>query len=163
MPANQKKPKKTSRSTPPARRVDWPARGTLVTVTVDTAVYPLEVIQGAAYVLMDRAYVLLEPGDGTRVHARLCGKESLDDDGLRALGGAFVNELTNQALRSTLDESGRKIREYIIAKSHFFHDQGGQDIQSLLDATMLEAFDDDPLDIAVPWEEKYGEGSGDDS
>jgi len=110
---------------------------------------------------MDRAFVLLEPGEGDGVLVRLCGREPLDEDGLRQLGGDFANELTNQALRATLDESGRKIREYIIAKSHFFHDQGGQDIQSLLDATMLEAFDDDPLDIAVPWEEKYGDGDGD--
>lgn len=134
-----------------------------MTVPVDTSIYPLEVIHGAAYVLMDRAYVLLEPGDGTAVNVRLCGKEDTDSEGLRKLGGEFANELTNQSLRETLDASGRKIREYIIAKSHFFHDQGGQDIQSLLDATMLEAFDDDPLDIAVPWEDKYGDKSGDDT
>ena len=134
-----------------------------MTVPVDTSIYPLEVIHCAAYVLMDRAYVLLEPGDGTAVKVRLCGKEELDREGLRKLGGEFANELTNQSLRDTLDASGRKIREYIIAKSHFFHDQGGQDIQSLLDATMLEAFDDDPLDIAVPWEDKYGDKSGDDT
>ncbi len=158
MPATRanKKPPRSAKTQP--RRVDWPARGALVTVPVDTSLYPIRVIHGAAYVLMDRAYVLLEPGEGTTVNVRLCGKEDLDDAGLRALGGDFANELTNQALRETLDESGAKIREYIIAKSHFFHDQGGQDIQSLLDATMLEAFDDDPLDIAVPWEDKYGDG-----
>jgi His-Xaa-Ser system protein HxsD len=156
MPA--KRDPSTDSKRPRTRRLDWPARGQMVTVPVDRGLYPLEVIHGAAYVLMDRAFVLLEPGEGDTVQVRLCGRDPLDDDGLRRLGGEFANELTNQALRATLDESGRKIREYIIAKSHFFHDQGGQDIQSLLDATMLEAFDDDPLDIAVPWEEKYGDG-----
>lgn len=142
------------------RAVSWPVDFRQVTVPVDTALYPLDVIYGAAYVLMDRAYVLLTPADDGGVHVRLSGREPLDDEGLRRLGGEFANELTNQALRATLDESGRKIREYIVAKAHFFHDQGGYDVKSLLDATMLEAFDDDPLDIAVPWEEKYGDSGG---
>jgi len=129
-----------------------------VTVPVDTRAYPLEVIYGAAYVLMDRAYVHLVPaGDGI-VDVRLAGKEPLDTKGLRDLGGTFANELVNQALRVTLDESGRKLREYIVAKAHFFQEEGGRDGQRLLDTTMQEAFDEDPLDIAVPWEEKYGSG-----
>jgi His-Xaa-Ser system protein HxsD len=139
------------------RAVSWPVDFHQVTVPVDTAIYPLDVIYGAAYVLMDRAYVLLTPADSGGVDVKLSGRKPLDDEGLRQLGGEFANELTNQALRATLDESGRKIREYIVAKAHFFHDQGGYDVKSLLDATMLEAFDDDPLDIAVPWEEKYGD------
>ena len=139
------------------RAVSWPADFRTVTVPVDTALYPLDVIYGAAYVLMDRAFVLLTPADAGSVDVKLSGRDPLDDEGLRELGGEFANELTNQALRSTLDESGRKIREYIVAKAHFFHDQGGYDVKGLLDATMLEAFDDDPLDIAVPWEEKYGD------
>ena len=139
----------------------WPTASPNVTVPVDTTLYPIEAIYGASYVLMDRAYVLLTPGRGTQVDVKLCGRAPLDDEGLRHLGGEFANALVDQALRSTLDESGRKIREYIVAKAHFFHDQGGSDVKSLLDATMLEAFDDDPLDIAVPWEEKYGDGSSD--
>jgi His-Xaa-Ser system protein HxsD len=129
-----------------------------VTVPVDTRAYPLEVIYGAAYVLMDRAYVHLVPAGGGIVDVRLAGKETLDTKGLRALGGTFANELVNQALRVTLDESGRKLREYIVAKAHFFQEEGGRDVQRLLDTTMQEAFDEDPLDIAVPWEEKYGSG-----
>ncbi len=129
-----------------------------VSVPVDTRAYPLEVIYGAAYVLMDRAYVHLVPSGGGIVDVRLAGKDLLDGAGLRALGGEFANELVNQALRVTLDESGRKLREYIVAKAHFFHEEGGRDVQKLLDATMQEAFDEDPLDIAVPWEEKYGSG-----
>ena len=142
------------------RARSWPSAYPQVTVPVDTGLYPLEVVQGAAYVMMDRAFVLLTPAEGTGIEVKLCGREPLDDEGLRRLGGEFANELVNQALRATLDDSGRKIREYIVAKAHFFHDTDGQDVQSLLDATMLEAFDDDPLDIAVPWEEKYGDKSG---
>jgi His-Xaa-Ser system protein HxsD len=152
-----KKPKKVKkpRSASPS---SWPGMVTSVTVPVDTRVYPLEVVYGAAYVLMDRAYVHLEPRGPAGVDVRLAGKEPLDRAGLRALGGEFANELVNQALRTTLDESGRKLREYIVAKAHFFQEDGARNVQRLLDATMQEAFDEDPLDIAVPWEEKYGGG-----
>ena len=136
----------------------WPDMIQAVSVPVDTRAYPIEVIYGAAYVLMDRAYVHLVPGRGGIVDVRLAGKQPLDGAGLRALGGEFANELVNQALRVTLDESGRKLREYIVAKAHFFQEDGGRDVQKLLDTTMQEAFDEDPLDIAVPWEEKYGSG-----
>jgi His-Xaa-Ser system protein HxsD len=131
-----------------------------VDVPVDLSVYPLEVVYGAAYVLMDRAYVHLTREGNDRVLVRLAGRQPLDREGLETLGGEFANELVNQALRVTLDESGRKIREYIVAKAHFFQEEGARDVQRLLDATMQEAFDDDPLDIAVPWEEKYGGGTG---
>jgi hypothetical protein len=75
-----------------------------------------------------------------------------------ALGGEFVNELLNQAIRANLDDGARKIREYIVVKSHYGQPSGNMDIEGLLDQTLKEAFDEDPLDIAVPWEEKYGKG-----
>ncbi len=148
------------RKSPTPRPVPWPALTPSVTVPVDPRIYPLEVVYGAAYAVMDRAYVLLTPGEQGRVEVQLAGKAALDEEGLRRLGGEFANELVDQALRTTLDESGRKIREYIVAKAHYFQDEGGRDVRNLLDAAMLEAFDDDPLDIAVPWEDKYGDGSG---
>ncbi len=138
----------------------WPAQKPAVHVPVELAYYPLEVIYGAAYALMDRAYVLLRTGQQGVVDVHISGKGDLEPDHLHALGGEFVNELADQVLRQTLDESGRKIREYIVAKAHFFQDDQGRNVQSLLDAAMLEAFDDDPLDIAVPWEEKYGDDDG---
>ena len=138
----------------------WPALRPAVHVPVELSYYSLEVIYGAAYALMDRAYVLLRTGQDGVVDVHISGKENLDPDQLHALGGVFVNELADQVLRQTLDESGRKIREYIVAKAHFFHDDQGRNVQNLLDAAMLEAFDDDPLDIAVPWEEKYGDDEG---
>jgi His-Xaa-Ser system protein HxsD len=136
----------------------WTELQPAVSVPVDTAVYPIEVIYGAAYVFLDRAYVHLTGQGPGKVSVSLMGKDRLDGEGLLALGGEFANELVNQALRITLDESGRKLREYIVAKAHFFQDGGAQGVQKLLDSTMQEAFDEDPLDIAVPWEEKYGDG-----
>jgi His-Xaa-Ser system protein HxsD len=152
-------PKRKAAAKKKAARIrSWPDMLSTVTVPVDTAIYPLEAVLGACYVFMDRSYVHLTPIEGKGVEVMLSGKGPLDETGLRALGGEFANELVDQMLRVTLDESGRKLREYIVAKAHFFQDEGGQDVKRLLDTTMEEAFDEDPLDIAVPWEEKYGQG-----
>ncbi len=141
-----------------SRVQNWPGMLSSVIVPVDTSVYSLDVVLGAAYVLMGKAYVHLSALETGSVQVMLTGKTELDEQGLRALGGDFANELVNQILRVRLDESGRKLREYIVAKAHFFQQGSGQDVKKLLDATLQEAFDDDPLDIAVPWEEKYGGG-----
>ena len=128
-----------------------------VVVPVDTTVYPLDAVYGAAYVFLDRAYVVLEKDKATTIRVSLTSKTPATRDALMALGGEFVNELLNQAIRANLDESARKIREYIVVKSHYGRGTGGtMDIEGLLDQTLKEAFDEDPLDIAVPWEEKYG-------
>jgi His-Xaa-Ser system protein HxsD len=129
-----------------------------VVVPVDKTVYPLDAIYGAAYVFLDRAYVYLEKEKENTVRVSLASKTPADRDALMALGGEFVNELLNQAIRANLDDGARKIREYIVVKSHYGQPSGNMDIEGLLDQTLKEAFDEDPLDIAVPWEEKYGKG-----
>ena len=139
----------------------WPILASSVTVTVDTSVYSTEAIYGAAYTFMDRAYVHLAKGVDRSIEVNLTGRTPLGEEGLRNLGGEFLNELLNQLIRINLDESGRKVREYIVAKAHFFQDQGGHEVKRLIDSAMQGAFDEDPLDIAVPWEEKFGDrGTG---
>jgi His-Xaa-Ser system protein HxsD len=137
--------------------VPWPSLGQAVAVPVDRRLYPLEVIYGAAYTMTDRAFVLLMTGQGDVVQVQLRGREPLDDDGLRQLGGAFTDALLDQALRVSLDEGARKVRELIVARSHFL--DGGGGAGALLDAAFDHGLDDDPLEIAVPWEDKYGDGS----
>ena len=127
-----------------------------VVVPVDRTVYPLDAIYGAAYVFLDRAYVYLEKEKEDTVRVSLASKTPATRDALMALGGEFVNELLNQAIRANLDDGAKKIREYIVVKSHYGQPSGNMDIEGLLDQTLKEAFDEDPLDIAVPWEEKYG-------
>ena len=163
VPARKPLPAKAAKPSPSARPAQdtWPSRVASVAIPVDTSVYPREAIFGAAYTFLDRAYVHLVRGAEGTIEVRLTGKASLGKEGLRGLGGEFLNELLNQLLRISLDESGRKVREYIVAKAHFFQDQGGHEVQKLIDSAMQGAFDEDPLDIAVPWEEKYGDrGSG---
>jgi His-Xaa-Ser system protein HxsD len=129
-----------------------------VIIPVDKSVYPLDAVYSAAYVFLDRAYVYLEKDGKTKVKVSLVSKTPARREALLALGGEFVNELLGQAIRANLDESSKKIREYIVVKSHYAQPAGKMNLEGLLDQTLKEALDEDPLDIAVPWEEKYGKG-----
>jgi len=138
-----------------------------VDVVVDPSVYPLEVVMGAAYVFVDRCFLLLDRTPDGRVKVAFTMKPGAPADGATALAGEFQNELLAQALRAGLAARHEKVREALVARALF----GAApeqipdvqvpvtDAQLGVDARFVPASDDDyledPLGIAVPWEEKY--------
>jgi His-Xaa-Ser system protein HxsD len=113
-------------------------------------VYDLDVIQGAAYLFLDRCYVFLDrPGD-KRVEIVLRAKGEADAAALEALAGEFANELLNQALRKNIGESNARIREFLMAKA-FFSVDAPSTIDRLLAELDAEEMKEDPLEIPVPW------------
>jgi len=123
-------------------------------LTLSLRNYPLEAIYGAAYVFLDRAYLFLDSRTSDKVELFLKGKKKMNKKQLETLGGEFLNELFNYTVRVNLAKRNRKIREYIIG-------------QALLSAVGEEhiiqkdefTYQEDPLGIAIPWEEKYGKKS----
>ncbi len=115
-------------------------------ITLNLKVYPLEAIYQACYVFLDRAYIFLDSLSSKKVLVSLKGKEKLSQKQLESLKGEFLNELLNSSLRLEVAKRNRKIREAII----------GQALMSALGGEGA-SFQEDPLGIAVPWEEKYGE------
>lgn len=138
-----------------------------VDVLVDPSVYPLEVVMGAAYVFVDRCFLLLDRTPDGRVKVAFTPKPESTLDAA-ALAGEFQNELLAQALRARLGERHEKVREALVARALFgaAPEQSPEepapatDAQLGLEPRFLPAADDDyledPLGIAVPWEEKYG-------
>jgi His-Xaa-Ser system protein HxsD len=128
-----------------------------VAVTIDRSLYSLEAIYGAAYVFIDRCYVLLDAPEPGRVQVELRGREPLDAEALGRLAGEFGNELLTQAFRQQVAQNNRMILEAVTAKAmagalgRLEEPAGEPPIEA-------DAFDD-PLGIAVPWEEKYGKAS----
>jgi His-Xaa-Ser system protein HxsD len=131
-----------------------------MSMSLDIGLYPRDVLYAAAYVFLDRAYVLLDR-DGTRFLVHLRGKQPQDDATLRAMAGEFANELLAQALRHQVVKSNQKIIEDIttlaiagaaggVAAGHDDTADGLLDLESTVD----DGFLDDPLGIATPWEAK---------
>ena len=132
-----------------------------MTLSLDVGLYPRDVLYAAAYVFLDRAYVLLDR-DGARFLVHLRGKQPLDEATLRAMAGEFANELLAQALRHQVVKANQRIIEDItslaIAGAAGGIATSGDDAADGLLIDMQDPGDDgfldDPLGIATPWEKK---------
>ncbi|MCC6848756.1 MAG: His-Xaa-Ser system protein HxsD [Deltaproteobacteria bacterium] len=85
-----------------------------LTLSLDVSLYPRDVLYAAAYVFLDRAYVLLDRQDA-RFVVRFRSKRPLDEAGFRAFAGEFENELLAQALRHRVVDANQRIIEDVVA------------------------------------------------
>ena len=124
------------------------------TIRVDPATYPLDALYGAAYIFIDRCFVLLDKPDASYRVTHAWKKREATEDDLRALVGEFANELLSCAWRAKISEDSRALIESVTAQA-----LGGAMGPPTLDE--LEKFDfsdetfEDPLGIAMSWEEKH--------
>lgn len=128
-----------------------------VVLELEEGLYPLDAIYGTAYAFIDRCYVLLDRPRPGRVSVRLRPKQALD---ARALAGEFENELLGQAWRRLLVEENRRLVETVTTQA-LAGAAGPPGLDDLLDMDLDDAAAfDDPLGIAVSWEEKYKKRAG---
>jgi His-Xaa-Ser system protein HxsD len=125
-----------------------------VFITLNRKLYTLEVVYGTAYVFIDRCYVLLDIDEQGALVVRLRGKQPLDEDHLEALAGEFANELINQLLRVKISKRNAKVREAIVSRA-LFSSFKEREIFEGDDFGAEDDYLDDPLGIAVPWEDKF--------
>lgn len=124
-------------------------------IELDDSLYPLEALYGAAYIFIDRCYVLLDRPSAGRFRVTLASKSGAADAAvLRELVGEFTNELLSCAWRNQITQANRAIIEQVTMTAI-----GGAMGPPSLDE--LAKFDftgealEDPLGIALSWEEKY--------
>jgi His-Xaa-Ser system protein HxsD len=122
-----------------------------VAMRVDANLYPLEAVYAAAYVFIDRCFVFLDKPEENRIRVSLTPKKGELDE---TVAGEFANELLSCAWRSQIARDSRATIEAVTAQAL----SGARGAPSLDE---LEAFDfsdeafEDPLGIAMSWEEKY--------
>jgi His-Xaa-Ser system protein HxsD len=134
-----------------------------VSLRLDATLYPLSAIYSAAYIFLDRAYLLLDQPDAEHVTATLSWKKAPAQASgeLERLAGEFVNELLSCAWRARIAADSRSVIESTTVRA-----LGGAMGPPSLDD--LESFDfgdqpfEDPLGIALSWEDKYGKKKKDD-
>lgn len=116
-------------------------------ISVNPKMYSLDVIYSAAYVFLDKAYVLVDGDPQEEVIIELKPKEKHD---LEKLGREFNNELINYANYKNLSIKNQGIRETIIQRALLTNDP-----------SLIKAINkvEDPKGIAIPWEEKYGKSN----
>jgi His-Xaa-Ser system protein HxsD len=132
----------------------------LVSFQVDERIFPRSVVVGAAYMFIDRCYVQLARAPKKFVVVSLKGKKKISKQRLDLLVGEFENELLHQLVRSKVSEKTDSLREVIVGRALLSAEPVMQDagVDSGESETDQELdYLDDPLGIAVPWEEKYGD------
>lgn len=124
-----------------------------VILSINSKLYTLETVYSAAYVFLDRAYILLDGDPKKEIIVRLKPKEKQN---LEKLGREFLNELINYADYQKRAKQTKKIREMLLQRALITNDpfiiNKEDDVMEELDDDYLE----DPEEIAIPWEEKYG-------
>lgn len=123
------------------------------TILVNQSVYPLEVIYAAAYVYLEKCYILLDRPEKGKISVRLKARPETAGKAFDAVVGEFENELVNQALRLKIAKRTEKIRDAIVHRALFSAMPETLDLN--LDDDDDTDYLEDPLGIAVPWEDKF--------
>jgi His-Xaa-Ser system protein HxsD len=130
-----------------------------VWLEVDESLYPLDAVYGAAFTFLDRCYVLLDRPSAARLRVTLTEKSPSDSaETLRGLLGELANELLASAWRQRLSREHRPIIEAVTLRA-MEGALGGPTLDDLAQYDFGDEALDDPLGIAVAWEEKYGSRS----
>lgn len=135
-------------------------------ITINAKVYPLEVIESAAYVFIDKAYIILDGDPQNDVIVTIIPKKGHEKENLEL---EFHNELINYANYKNFADKNRELRIAILQRALVTNNPslvGVKDKDEELDEETKKLlkeledeeddFLDDPEGIAIPWEEKYG-------
>ena len=125
-------------------------------VKINAKLYSLETVYSAAYVFLDKAYILLDGDPKDEILIKLKPKEKGD---AKKLGMEFLNELINYSDYQKRASQTKKIREMLLERAMITNDPSVIQEDKEFDELLKELEDDednldDPEGIAVPWEEK---------
>lgn len=114
---SKRAPARASRASAARKRVKRsakkPAAAAEASFALDARREGLEPILGAAYLLMDRAYALVEGDKAGRLTVTLRPKGARGAAELSALARAFEDELAAQKLRWAVARNNQGVREYV--------------------------------------------------
>lgn len=128
---------------------------------ISEKVYSLEVLFMACYTFIDKVYVYIDKTKTGEFSVVMSAKDGVNEDGMKKIAGEFHNELLYSALRQKISKNNKQLREAIVF-SALFSAQGNSP-ETLIDNSFNGALDedinddawkDDPLGIAISWEEK---------
>jgi His-Xaa-Ser system protein HxsD len=143
----------------PEGLVDLQVGARSVRVQCDTGVYPRSAVYGAAFVFIDRCYVFLDKPSDSAIGVSLTGRGEVDEGALEGLAGEFMNELLACTWRQAITEENRTIIDAVTQQA-LTAALGPPSLDDLSDFDFTDDALEDPLGIALSWEEKYGRKEG---
>jgi len=116
--------------------------------------YSLEPVLNAGCLFLDKCYVFID-FKADQLEVLLKPKKKLN---LVKLKDQFLNQLKESSLYFKIDKNNKKFKKYLVGQALFpnaqIYDPAflGKQID---ESTEIKDYKDDPLEISVPWEEKY--------
>lgn len=148
-----------------------------ISIDLSLRVYPLDAVFGACYRLIDRFFVYLDQPEKGKLSVTIAPKNPDEHLNLRKIAGDFSNDLLHQVLRLRIGKKTSAVRDMIVGRALLSADPSAEYTQHNMDteSEMVRDLDshsyddkntnkhealgrdylDDPLGIAVPWEEKF--------
>jgi His-Xaa-Ser system protein HxsD len=128
----------------------------VVTLTVREELYPLDAVFAAAFTFIRDTWVVVDRADDAHWKVVLTPKAAgATAAELEARVGAFANELLACAYRHRLARDNRATVE-AVTKAALAGALGPPTLEELEDFDFSNEAFEDPLGIAMSWEEKYG-------
>ncbi len=90
-------------------------KGGYIIASVNPKIYPLEVIYSAAYIFLDRAYLLIDGNPEEEIFVQMKPKNK--NENLEKLGNEFNNELLNYAVYVVQAVRNQPLRKAIIERA----------------------------------------------
>ena len=101
------------------KNIKYSKKGNYVLFSINPEIYPLDVIYFASYVLLDRAYIILDGNPKKEIKVEIRKKEKKQD--LKQLVFLFNYELLNYSTYKILSEKNKNLREIILQKLLMTH------------------------------------------
>ncbi len=128
---------------------------------LDATLYPVEALYSAAFAFIDRCYVFLDRPEPQKLRVVVTPKNLEGGEAqLRAVVGELANELVTAAWRHQITQENRA-RIEAVTLSAMAGAMGPPSLDDLEDFDFTDEAFEDPLGIALSWEEKYAK-KGDD-
>lgn len=136
---------------------------TNITVNINPCLFPLDVVYTAAYVLLDKYYILLDGDTKKSIRVILTPKEK--NANLEKAKAEFNNELINYAFYKEQSKKNSALRQIMLQAALLSAEKTAEPVAQANEAIATDVglplkvkdadFLEDPEGIAVPWEVKY--------
>jgi His-Xaa-Ser system protein HxsD len=97
------------------RNIEIDRKNNFLTISVNSKIYPLEIIYSASYVFLDRAYILIDGNPQGKIFIQMKPKSKTEN--LENLGNDFNNELLNYAVYVVQAVRNQPLRKAIIERA----------------------------------------------
>jgi len=124
-----------------------------IIISINPKIYPLEVIYSAAYMFLDKAYIIIDGNPETEIIVTMKAKKGMNKSELEKIGLNFHNELINYSVYVVQAARNNDIRKAIVERALGTN----LEVKETSDDEDID-FIEDPEGIAEQWTPEKAEG-----